>query len=280
MKEPFNYKPFQFFLVAILITWASWLIAAYFSYRSGNEANRLVSIFELAGLFGPFVASLLLIFTSDSKELIQNYFNRLFNLNLIKLFSLPTIFLAFPLIMVVSVVISHLFFGRSLDQLAFAKAANFKAGLLPIPVMLFGAALFEELGWKGYGVDSLRGKRTFFKATLIYAALWACWHLPLFAINGYYHNLILRANPLFALNFLISVFPVAFIGNWLWYKNKGSILTVAIFHASCNFQGVFHIGQASECIETIILIIVAMSIVGLDRKIFQEEFPLQIGYYG
>jgi uncharacterized protein len=280
MKYLYKYKPLQFFLIAIFITWVSWLTAAYFSYRSGKEADQLLSILEVAGLFGPFIASFWLIFTSTSKELKQNYFSRLFNMRLIKLSSLPAIFLIFPAVMVASVVISHLFFGRSLDQLAIAKAGTFKAGLLPIPVMLFGAALFEELGWKGYGVDSLRGNRTFLKATFIFAGLWALWHLPLFAINGYYHNLILRANPLFALNFIISVFPVAFIGNWLWFKNRGSVLTVALFHASCNFQGYFHLGQFTECLETIILIIVAIIIVGLNRKIFFKEFPERIGYYG
>jgi uncharacterized protein len=280
MKSSYNFKPFKFFLIAILITWISWLVAAYFSYRSGNEADQVLSILELAGLFGPFIASIWLIFTSNSKELKQNYLKRLFDLRLIKLSSLPAFLLIFPAVMVVSVWISHLFFGRSLDQLAIAKAATFKAGLLPIPVMLFGAALLEELGWKGYGVDSLRGKKTFLNVTFIYAVLWATWHLPLFAINGYYHNMILRANPLFALNFIISVFPVAFIGNWLWYKNKGSILTVALFHASCNFQGLFHLGQFTECIETIILIVVAIIIVSLNRKMFFGEFPVQIGRYG
>jgi len=280
MKDTYSYKPLQFFLIAISVTWLSWLAAAYFSCRSGSKAGELLSILELAGLFGPFVASLWLIFTSNCGELIHNYLNRLLNLGLIRLSSLPAIFLIFPAAMAVSVVLSHLFFGQSLAQLTIVKAGSFKAGLLPVPVMLFGAALLEELGWKGYGMDSLRGKRTFLKATFIFAGLWACWHLPLFAINGYYHNLILRANPLYALNFLVSVFPVAFIGNWLWYKNKGSILTVALFHASCNFQGIFPIVQVSECIETVILIIVAVIIVVLNRKIFLEEFPARIGYFG
>jgi uncharacterized protein len=280
MKNTYSYKPFQFFFIAILVTWFCWLLAAYFSCRSGTEADQILSILELAGLFGPFIASLWLIFTSNSRELIQNYLNRLFNLRLIRLSSLPAVLFIFPAVMAFSVVISHLFFGRSLDQLAIAKAANFKAGLLPVPVMLFGAALLEELGWKGYGMDSVRGKRAFLNATFIYAVLWACWHLPLFAINGYYHNLILRANPLFALNFIVSVFPVALIGNWLWYRNKGSILTVALFHASCNCQGLFHLVQATECIETGVLIFVAVMIVGMNRKMFFKEFPANIGDYG
>jgi len=145
--------------------------------------------------------------------------------------------------------------------------------------MLFGAALFEELGWKGYGVDSLRGQRTFFTATLIYAVLWAFWHTPLFFINGYYHNLILRANPLFALNFFVSVLPMAFIVNWLWYKNKGNILTAALVHAAANFQGLLPMGQMAKGLETVVMIIMAIIIVSLDRKIFFEKFPAEIGHF-
>lgn len=280
MKKSYSYKPVQFFLIANLITWATWLIAAYFSYRPSDESNRLITILEFIGLFAPFGTALWMIFTSNSKELKQSFYDRLLNLKLIKLSSILAIFLIMPAAMIISVTISHLFFGQSLDQLTISKAANYTAGLLPVPVMLFGAALIEELGWKGYGVDSLRGKHTFFTVTLIYAALWAVWHIPSFFINGYYQNILIRTNPLFALNFMASVFPVAFIGNWLWYKNRGNIFTVVLFHAICNFQGILLMGQVAKCIETVVLIIVTIIIVSLNKKIFFEKFPAQIGYYG
>ncbi|MCL5774198.1 MAG: CPBP family intramembrane metalloprotease [Firmicutes bacterium] len=280
MKESYAYKPVQFFFIANLITWAAWLIAAYFSYQQGGGSNGLISILELVGLFGPFGAALLMIFTSNSTELKQNFYDRLLNLKLIKLSSIPAIFFIIPAAVVISVLISYLFFGQSLDQLTIAKAAPFTAGLIPIPLMLFGAALIEELGWKGYGVDSLRGKRTFFTATLIYAALWALWHIPLFFINNYYHNILIKTNPLFALNFIVSVFPAAFIINWLWYKNNGNIITAVLFHAAANFQGVLQMGQVAKCIETIVLIVIAIIIVSLNKKIFFEKFPAQIGYFG
>lgn len=275
-----KYKPVHFFLLAYLFTWTAWLTAAYFSYQSGGRAAEIISFLEPIGLFGPFVASLWLIFTSRSKELKQDYFRRLWDLRSIKLSTVPAILLTFPVIMALAVVLSHLLWGKPLSQLTIPGTATFTAGLLPIPVMLFGAALMEELGWKGYGVDSLRGKRTFFTATLIFSLLWVSWHLPLFAINGYYHNLILRMNPLFALNFFLSVIPVAFISNWLWYKNKGNILTAALFHAACNFQGLFQLRQATECIETILLLVVVIILVWLDRRTFFGEFPSRIGDYG
>ena len=278
MKEPYPYKPLPFFLGAILGTWTLWFLAAYFSYQQGSGPNRLFSIFELSGLFCPLGAALWMILASKSPELKRNFYERLFDLKLIKLSSLPAIFLIMPLAVVISVWLSHLFFGQSLDQLRIVKAAS--SGLIPLPVMFFGAALLEEVGWKGYGVDSLRGRRTFFTATSIYAVLWILWHTPLFFINNYYHNTLIRTHPLLALNFILSVIPAAFIINWLWYKNRGSILTAVLFHAAANFQGVLQMGQTAKCIETGVLIVIALVIVILNKKMFFGEFPAQIGYFG
>lgn len=280
MSGSYAYKPLRFFLLANLITWASWLLAAYFSYQPDGGPKRLISLLELTGLFAPFATAIVMIFSSKSRELKQNFYQRLLNLKLIKPCTIPAILLIMPLSVVISVWISHLFFGQSLGQLSLVKTAPFSAGLIPVPLLLFGAALIEELGWKGYGVDSLRAKRTFFTATLIYAALWAFWHIPTFFMNNYYQNIILRTNPLFALNFMLSIFPVAFIINWLWYKNNGSIFTAVLLHAVTNFQGILEMGQIAKCIQTIVLMIIAVIIVSLNKKIFFAEFPAQIGYFG
>jgi membrane protease YdiL (CAAX protease family) len=50
------------------------------------------------------------------------------------------------------------------------------------------APAVEELGWRGYGMDSLRSCFSLFTASLYFALLWALWHLPLFFINNYYHK--------------------------------------------------------------------------------------------
>lgn len=278
MKGSYTYKPVHFFLIAILTTWAAWFAAAYLSYQPSSQSGKLFSILEVAGLFGPLAAALWMIFTSKNGELKKNFYSRLLDIRSIKPPTIPAIFLIMPLAVVVSVSISCLFFGRSFDQLRFIKISS--SGLIPLPVMFFGAALLEEVGWKGYGMDSLRGRRTFFTATSIYALLWVLWHIPLFFINNYYHNTLIKTNPIFALNFVVSVIPAAFIINWLWYKNKGSILTAVLFHAMANFQGILRMGQAAKCIETVVLIAIAAVIVAFDKKTFFGEFEPRIGYFG
>ena len=82
MKGPYTYKPVKFFLIAILATWAAWFLAAYFSYRQGSVAKGAFSIFELAGLFGPFCAALWMFAASGSSDLRQDFCGRLLNFKL------------------------------------------------------------------------------------------------------------------------------------------------------------------------------------------------------
>jgi membrane protease YdiL (CAAX protease family) len=279
MKRASVYKPVVFFLVTNLIMWSTWSIVSYFSFHKSAGAAGLASLFEIIGLLSPLVTALGMIYFSKNKELKKNFKDRLLNVRLIKPSTLSAILFIMPLTVVISVYLSHIFFGLPLSQMLFDKTP-FAAGLIPIPLLLFGAALVEELGWKGYGVDSLRGRRTFFTVTLLYAALWALWHVPTFFVNGYYQNMLLRANPWFAVNFIVSIFPAAFIINWLWYRNNGSILTAVLVHAITNVQGLLQMGQVAKCIQTAVMIVFAAIIVALNKKIFFKEFPARIGYYG
>ena len=113
MKGSYTYKPVQFFLITNSIMWASWLTAARLSYRPDGGPGRLISVLELVGFFSPFVTALWMIFTSKSAELKRNCYEKLIDLRLIKLWSIPAILLLMPAAAVVSIVLSHLFFGQS-----------------------------------------------------------------------------------------------------------------------------------------------------------------------
>lgn len=259
--------------------WPAWLIAAYLSYQKGNF-DKLISALEIIGLFSPLVTALYIIFSSDNSELKQDFYRRLVNLGSIRPSTIPAMFLIMPATVVISVTISNVFFEQSANQLMFVKGSAFAAGIIPAQALLVLAPLVEELGWRGYGVESLRGNRSFLSATLIFAAMWAFWHIPLFFVNNYYQNTLIRTNPLFAINFFVSMFATAIIINWLWYKNKGSILTAIIFHAAADVQGMLLMGQVAKCIQTVILVIIAITILKSDKKIFFSAFPARIGYYG
>ncbi len=112
----------------------------------------------------------------------------------------------------------------------------------------------------------------YFCATLLFALLWAGWHLPLFFVKGYYHNEIIRMNFIYGINFMVAIVPMAFIISWLCKLNRGSIPVAIVFHFFINIcQEAFQITQDTKCIETLVLLMIAAVIVLLDRKLFFEK---------
>jgi membrane protease YdiL (CAAX protease family) len=55
---------------------------------------------------------------------------------------------------------------------------------LIVPLVL--APAMEKIGWRGYGIDSLRAHFNLLSTSMMFALLWGLWHLPLFFIKGYY----------------------------------------------------------------------------------------------
>ncbi|NJN35521.1 MAG: CPBP family intramembrane metalloprotease [Saprospiraceae bacterium] len=134
------------------------------------------------------------------------------------------------------------------------------------------APLFEELGWRGYGVDSLNRKgRSLLTSTLIFSLLWNLWHLPLFFIKGYYHYEILHTNIFYAFNFVVSIFPAALLSNWIFYTNNRSILAVIIFHSILNLCSVLlQTEQFTKGIITLILLLLSGLIVFRNKELFMK----------
>lgn len=269
MIRTYKYKPVQFFALTMILTWVSWFIAAYFSYQENGESIFIVVM--LPGLVAPFLIALWMTLTSGSTELKQDFASRLFNLRLIRPVSFIPMLLLMPAMVLISILIS-LLFGQSADQLRFAEGFSFSAGMIPVLLILILAASFEELGWRSYAIDSLNAKFNYFTATLIFAALWGLWHLPLFFVNGYYQNEIIKENFIFGLNFMISTIPMAFIIGWLCRLNRGSIVVAILFHFFINLcQEALQMTQTTKCIETVVLLFIAAGLVMLNRDMFFEK---------
>ena len=114
----------------------------------------------------------------------------------------------------------------------------------------------------------------YFTATMIFAGLWAGWHVPLFFIKGYYQNEIATQNLWFAVNFMVSVIPLAFIISWLCRWNRGSIPVAIGFHFFVNIcQEALQVTQVTKCIETLVLVLVAVIVVSLNHEMFFQKEP-------
>ena len=264
MIKKYKYKPVKYFSLTLIITWLTLFIAAYFSYSETLSSYQIP--FELISLFTPFIVAMFMIYGSKSKELKKDFKNRLLNIKLIKSKYWAVILLIMPITLLLATTIS-LFFGQSTQQFLLSpELTTFGGEILIILIILILAPTFEELGWRGYGVDSLKKGRSIIKATLIYAILWNLWHIPLFFINGYYHNELIHTNIIYALNFVLSIFPAAFLMNWVYYKNNRSIIAIIIFHIMLNFFSVLlQTEQFTKCIITNILIVISIFIIYKDK---------------
>jgi len=265
------YKPAQFFIIAYAISWILWFTDAYFSWHGGSEG--LLALLMFAGLCGPFAAALILFRKTKSPELWSDYKDRLFSLRRIEPWTLPIILFLIPAVMIVAIAIS-LLFGKSTGQFTILLGSAFLT--LPGLIGLFVAPAFEEAGWRGYGVDSLRSRSTLFVTSLSFGILWAAWHTPLFFISGFYHNTLL-SSWLYTANFFASAFALAFIINWLFYRNNRSIIACFLFHLSANVAMSFiPAEQFTKFIITVLLFVIAAVIVILDRKLFFENTPVPV----
>jgi membrane protease YdiL (CAAX protease family) len=127
----------------------------------------------------------------------------------------------------------------------------------------------EELGWRGYGEDSIANYCSWWKESLIFGLIWGIWHVPLIFIPTTYHYVIFHENPLFMLNFILSIMPLGFIVTWVYVTNKRSILANMIFHLFVNFmQEKIAMTQTTKCIQTFFLYIAAGIIVYLNKDLF------------
>jgi membrane protease YdiL (CAAX protease family) len=263
------FKPVRFFAITYLVTYICWFIGAFISYQPGGEA--IFVSFLIPGMMAPAIIAIWMIRSTGSTDLWKMFTKKLFNLRLIKPVSFLLILMIVPAAVVLSALIS-IAMGGDPSQLQFAEGFSFSIGMVPSLLVLILAATFEELGWRSYAMDSLCANRNYFIATLIFSILWAGWHFPLFFINGTYQNLIANENLLYAVNFFVSIVPMAFIISWVCRLNRGSILAAILFHFFINMsQEALNITQNTKCIETVILIIVAVIVVSLNKKMFFDK---------
>lgn len=259
------YKPWHYFLMTFVLTFIFWGAGAYLSF---DETSYIYLVFVLAGLFCPFIVCVFMIFTSKNSFLKKSFIRKLFNPRLINIKMIPFLIFFMPFSVVVSVFISVLF-GQSLDQLTLSQGFSFSTGFIPVFLVLFLAAVFEELGWRGYAFESLEQEFSRFNACIIFSVLWSLWHLPLIFIKNTYQYEIFHMNIWYCINFYFSIIPLGVIVSWFCIKNNKSIISAVVFHLIINLsQEAFNITQNVKVIQSFVLTGFAVLIVCLDKNLF------------
>lgn len=271
MIANYKYKPLLYFSITFLSTYSLWFAGAYVSFQDGK--STLYTLLMLPGLMAPFLISLAMTMMSKNPDIIKDYVNRLFNPRLIQPKLIPALLFIMPLSVLASIILS-LPFGGSIAQLQFSGEFSF-SGFVPVLLLLIFAAVFEELGWRGYAFDSLQSRYSFFTATVIFSILWSLWHFPLVFVKNSYQYELFHENIWFLVNFFVSIIPMGVIISWICIKNRKSVLAAILFHFVINIsQEALAITQVTKCIETMVLIVVAAAIIAVDKKMFFSKFHL------
>lgn len=267
--EKYRYRPLRFYTTCFVATWIFWILAAMIS-KSPND-NGTSALLMLLGLTAPAVIAVITVLTSGNKALKADLKRKLIGFYRIKPLSIVIAVVGFMVIVALSILLS-LLAGQSLDQFAFTEDFSFSVGGTSALLTILLAAVIEEVGWRGYGEDSVAFYFSWFTESVIFGFVWALWHLPLFWIEGTYHYELKELGILYMLNFLISVNPLGFLTTWVYVKNNRSMLACIIFHLFVNtMQEKIAMTPQTKCVETIVLFIAAAIVVLTNKEMFFEK---------
>lgn len=274
MNEPYasagyKYRPTRFYVTVFVATWAFWLFAIVFD-KFGKGALCMVGM--VLGVLSPATIAVITVFTSKNAALKKDFRRKIFNFYKLKPLYIISGFLIMAAVIASSILLS-LLFGGSVKQFSFTEGFSFDGpGISSALLTILLASVLEEVGWRGYGEDSIAQYCSWFKESVIFGFVWALWHLPLFWIPGTYHFEIRELNVLFMLNFFVSVVPMGFVTTWVYVKNGRSMLASILFHLFVNFmQEKIAMTPETKCIETLFVTIAAAIIVLTNRDMFFEK---------
>ena len=219
-----------FTTLAFMFSWGYWgaLIGMGLRVTPGSTVSHL------PGLFGPALAAIITIAVFEGVAGLRNLGARCVRIP--QNWGLAGLVILAPMLIVAS-----WFLVREMLGTPYPPVADFWAYPgVPPGFGTWGFVLFvilmngygEEMGWRGYLLENLRNHHGNLRATLIVAAVWLIWHVPLFFLNQSMADLI---GPML-IGWVIGLALGAFVLSWIYLTFDKSILIVAIWHIAYNLS--------------------------------------------
>ena len=139
--------------------------------------------------------------------------------------------LTFPAIQVLGNTITRLMSGGSLQSSASVGIDLIGLTILEfLSVFFFSGGINEESGWRGFALPRLQSSYSPLIANLILWFFWAAWHLPI--------DLVEFSREWHFTNRVVLLPFITILFGWVYNRTGGSILAVALFHASMTAMNV------------------------------------------
>jgi uncharacterized protein len=222
-----------YFVLAFAISWGGILLVVDPGGFPGTpeQFERLLPLVGLAMLAGPPVAGILLTGLVHGRAGLREFLSRLLRWRVGPRWYAVALLTAPLLMLTVTPLVLSLLFPEFLPR-TFTSADKASLVLFGIAMGLM-AGIFEELGWTGFAVPTLRLRYGVLTTGLIVGVLWGAWH---FLVNVWSSGTSSGAISLllFLHSFLFSlgVLP-AFRVLMVWvYERTESLLVAILMHAS------------------------------------------------
>lgn len=220
----------MFFLLALFLGGGTIYLIA-----EGVLSSDLV----LVSVLSASIAGIIMTAVMDGKAGLKLMFNRLSIWRVeCRYWLFATLFLV-PVILL-GLLLNPIFSGDPISINRLKPAFN----ILPMfVVFFFVAGVGQELGWTGFLIPRLQARYSALVSTLIRAVLIAVWHLPVF-IYAWLRPTIITSLPYpgwiaqkgflvaFLAASLLFIFPWSLFFTWIFNNTRGSLLLVAVLHAS------------------------------------------------
>ena len=267
--------PFSFFALVLAWTWSLWGIVALWRLDPWTGPGLALLV---AGGAGPPLVGLFMATRFYGTRGLTDIARRLVSPGRIRGYWWAAVLLLVPAIEAAAISLAPLAGGDS----AAAAVAHWGTAL-SAPLALIGSAVFllllgplpEEIGWRGFVLDQLQRRFAPITASVILALAWFAWHLPLFAISGYYDRFG-GAPPLalFGLDLLLTSLLIT----WIYNHTSRSLLGAVLVHFTVNASGQAMTGGATaDWIATLLTALVVAAVIargGLDPRTVSRTIRL------
>ena len=212
-----------FFTMTFGISWGAWGLA----YLAGADLTQslVLTLFMLGGS-GPTLAALVLrIAGRRSPRLAEGRRLLLWAPAALVLGALPAVAAAYlvPLLGTPGV-------GGS--EVTAALAAGGGPLLFVLSTLVTGP-LSEEFGWRGFAQPRLRRRFSPLATSAVLGSVWGAWHLPLFFLQGTWHESVGLASPE-ALLILLGAIPLSAAAWFVSERLRGGVPAAVLIHAAGN----------------------------------------------
>lgn len=259
MAQGSHARPWTFFLLTLAISWVSWIPLALW----GVPALQFPGFILMAiGGVGPALAAIFLVQRHTDREARRDYWRRVLELRRIPARWYAVIFLLYPSLHVLAIVLTGLGAGEWASWEGLARYAANPLSIIPyLFFMLVFGPLPEELGWRGYALGGLQQKHNALASSLLLGIVWAVWHLPLFFMQGTYQAGI-GIDGIAFFEYMIAILANSILLTWVYNNTKGSTLSAVLLHFVINLSGeIFEYSAFTGTLQTFLVVLTAVAVV-------------------